>query len=106
MIIINYIYDEILFNTMKAIKINYELRNQLKELYGQNISYDGLINRLIHDVADEMPILESNSSAVNINIYEDTMDKIKSYGLTNGESYENILIRMMIIAKDLYSNDE
>ena len=34
------------------------------------------------------------------------MAKLKAYGLTVGESYENILIRMMLISQTLNSSNE
>ena len=101
---IKYIYDKILFNTMKAIKINYDLRNELKDYPDEKMNYDAIINRLIHEVADYMPLSINDGNGVNINLHEDTMDKLKSYALTNGESYENILIRMLLISKSLNSN--
>ena len=91
---------------MKGVKINNDLKYELKQLYGADINYDGIVNRLIHDVSDYMPLVKSDSNPVNINLHEDTMDKLKSYAFTNGESYENILIRMLLIAKDLNNIDE
>lgn len=86
---------------MKAIKINYDLKQELNNYVDEKMNYDGIIVRLIHDVSDYMPILESDSHGVNINIHEDTAEKLKAYALTTGESYENILIRMLLVAKDL-----
>ena len=91
---------------MKAIKINYELKQMLKDYSDKGITYDGSINRLIHEVSDYMPIVSKDTEAVNININEDTMAKLKAYGLTVGESYENILIRMMLISQTLNSSNE
>ena len=91
---------------MKAVKINYDLRNELKHYTDEKMNYDAVVNRLIHDVSDVMPLIKSDSGAVNINLHEDTMDKLKAYGLTNGESYENILIRMLLVSKTLNNSDE
>ena len=34
------------------------------------------------------------------------MDKLKAFKLTTGESYENILIRMLIASQSLYSDED
>lgn len=91
---------------MKAVKINYDLRDMLKAYPDTNMNYDAIINRLIHEVSDYMPLVEHNEGSININLHEDTMDKLKSYGLTKGESYENILIRMMLVSQSLNKNTE
>lgn len=91
---------------MKPIKITKNLRQALKDYSDVNTNYDGIINRLIYDVSDEMPIIEDDYSSLNISIHEDTMDKLKAFRLSRGESYENILIRMLLLAKDLNNNKE
>ena len=91
---------------MKAIKINHDVRKMLKEYDKVGTTYDGVITRLIHDVSDYMPLIECNDIPVNINVHEDTMDKIKAYRLSTGESYENILIRMLLIAQTLNNSDD
>ena len=91
---------------MKPIKITRTVRDTLKDQYDINTNYDGLVNRLIHEVADEMPIIDEDKSVVNISLHEDTMDKLKSYRLSRGESYENIIIRMLLIAESLNSSSE
>ena len=88
---------------MKAVKINRELRDELKMYPDCNMNYDAIINRLIHDVADVMPVVDSFDKPVNINLHEDTMEKLKAYRLSQGESYENILSRMLIASKELNS---
>ena len=90
---------------MKAIKLNKELQNELKNYVSEPMNYDGIVNRLIHETSDYMPIVTYEDSPVTIGLHEDTCDKLKSYRLTNGESYENILIRMLLISKTLNSND-
>lgn len=91
---------------MKAVKITHSLRDMLKEYPDVNMNYDAIINRLIHDVADNMPIIEEDNTSLNINLHEDTMDKLKSYRLSKGESYENILIRMLLTSKTLNSENK
>lgn len=91
---------------MKAVRINTKLRDMLKDYSDINLPYDAIINRLIHEVSDYMPLVESDDRNININLHEDTTDKLKAYALTKGESYENILIRMLIISQSLNSNSE
>ena len=91
---------------MKAVKINHELRDMLKAYPNTNMNYDAIVNRLIHEVSDYMPLVEYTDSSININLHEDTMEKLKSYGLTKGESYENILIRMLLISQSLNNNNK
>ena len=90
---------------MKAVRINYDLKYELQNYTDTKMNYDAIVNRLIHDVSDVMPVIESDSEKVNINLHKDTMDKLKAYALTTGESYENILIRMFLVAKDLNKMD-
>ena len=67
-------------------------------------TYDENINKLIDAVADYMPLVDlSDESSLIINLKEDTVDKINSYRLTNGESFDNILVRMLIMAQALNS---
>lgn len=87
---------------MKAIRITSDTRDRLKEYSDINMNYDGIVTRLINDVEDYMPLpYADNLKYFNINLHEDTIEKLKAFGLTNGESYENILIRMLLLAEDL-----
>lgn len=91
---------------MKSIKITHQLRDILREYPDEKMNYDAIINRLIHEVSDYMPIVGEDTTSVNISVHEDTMDKLKAYKLSNGESYENILIRMLLVSQSLNSIDE
>lgn len=84
---------------MKSIgllKNNCEL---LKQYSNEPLSYDGIINRLIHDVADKMPITNLEGHKNSIRVHDDTVEKLKAYQLTRSESYENIILRMLITAQ-------
>ena len=91
---------------MKAVRISHNTRDELRDYPDEKMNYDAIVNRLIHEVSDYMPLNIHNSSGVNIYLHEDTMDKLKSYALTNGESYENIIIRMLIMSKSLNSSND
>ena len=81
---------------MKSIKLSHDTKNAIK---GEG-TYDESVNELINMVGDYMPLVDySDSSRVVVNLKEDTVDKIKSYRLSYGESVENIIIRMLIMAQ-------
>lgn len=64
-------------------------------------TYDERINKLIDEVQDIMPVMEiDDTPKTSIRVHEDTINKLKSYALTTSESYENIILRMLI-AKNL-----
>lgn len=90
---------------MRTIKIYKHNKNQLRD-YSDG-TFDELVNNLIEDVKYDMPLTDIDGSTVStINLNEDTLDKLDSFKLTVGESYENVIIRMMICAKDLNTGDE
>ena len=91
---------------MKPVKINHKVRDSLKEYSSVDTTYDGIINRLIHEVADNMPVVDEDLTVVNIHLHEDTMGKLKAFRLSRGESYENILVRMLLLAETLNNSDE
>lgn len=89
---------------MKSIQIHKYNKNVLKD-YSDG-SFDELVNKLIDDVKYDMPLTDvDDSTPSSIMLNDDTLDKLDSFKLTVGESYENILIRMMICAKDLNTGD-
>ena len=54
-----------------------------------------------------MPLIDyTDSSRVVVNLKEDTVDRLNSFRLSNGESAENIIIRMLIISQVLNSNSD
>ena len=87
---------------MKSVRISHSSKMAVK-LFDDG-TYDENINKLIDAVADYMPLVDlSDESSLIINLKEDTVDKINSYRLTNGESFDNILVRMLIMAQALNS---
>ena len=93
---------------MKSIGINSYNRDLIKQYsHDDSISYDGLVNRLIQDVGNEMPSVKVDEGKYTaIKLHEDTLEKLRSYALTRGESYENILVRMLLLSKCLNNIDE
>ena len=85
---------------MKSVKIHRQNKNRLKE-YG-NGTFDEIVSKLIEDTEDNMPVVDINESAYSsINLKEETIDKLRAYAVTDGESIENILIRMLITSHNL-----
>lgn len=80
---------------MTTIKIHKNNKNWLNT-YGQG-TYDERITQLIDEVEDNLPIIDIDYSVISaIRIKQETKDRLESYKLTDGESYENIIIRMLI----------
>ena len=91
---------------MKSIGINSYNRDLLKRP-DMNVSYDGLVNRLIMEVGDYMPHVKVDEGKYTaIKLHDDTLDRLKSYALTRGESYENIIVRMLLLSETLNNSNE
>lgn len=90
---------------MKSVRVSHSMKNAIKEY--ANESYDKNINQLIDYVEDYMPLVDlSDDSSVIINLEESTVDRINSFKLSNGESVDNILIRMMVMAQILNNSND
>ena len=89
---------------MKSIRISHSMKQTFKDMNG---TYDNIINELIDTVEDYMPLVDlTDESSVIINLEDDTVDRINSFKLSNGESIENILIRMLILSQVLNNDVE
>ena len=85
---------------MKSVKIHRQNKNRLKD-YSKG-TFDEIVSKLIEDTEDNMPVVDINESAYSsINLKEETIDKLRAYAVTDGESIENILIRMLITSHNL-----
>jgi len=90
---------------MTIINISKNTKQLLKEYSNDNL--DKNLNKLITNVEDNLPIIGVDTSPMStMRINDTTIEKLQSYKLTNGESYENIIIRMMIISQHLNNSDE
>ena len=87
---------------MSTIQINRHENELLKE-YGEG-SIDEIINQLIDDVEDMMPVM-AISPKTTVRVSKSTMDRLKAYALTDGESYRNIIARMLVLSKTI-NNEE
>ena len=84
---------------MKTIKMTASNKNKLADMKEGKESFDKLVNRLIDDVSDDLPVVTLDDRVTNINVDESTLEKLDSFALTKGEPYENILLRMMLLHK-------
>ena len=90
---------------MTTIQLTKHNKNKLKN-YGSG-SIDKIINQLIDDVENHMNIInEYDSPSTTIRVSETTVDRLNSYKLTTGESYENIILRMLLLSKTLNITSE
>ena len=89
---------------MKTIQLTKNTK-EIITYYGE--PFDVAVNNLIDKVEDYMPFLDysKDNSISTANVEEITRDRIKSFALSDGESYENILIRMLIISQALNSKE-
>ena len=85
---------------MKSARVSHSTKERLKQFDGE--TYDESINNLIDEVDEFMPLIDYTKSTTPLSLNEDTMMRLKEYRLSYGESYDNIIIRLMI-AKLLYS---
>ena len=87
---------------MKRVKLHKNNKNLIGELGGE--TYDKKVNNLIDWVEDFMPFVEVDYAPISsIGLDESTVRRLESFKLTDGESYENILVRMILLAKALNS---
>ena len=90
---------------MATIYIQKHNKTKLKE-YGDE-SYDKLINKLIEEVGEHMPVLEQMKTPKStIRVNQETIDKLTQLKLYSEESYESVILRLMVLSKSLNSSDK
>lgn len=90
---------------MKSVRVSHSCKEAIK-FFGDG-SYDENVNQLIDLVADYMPLVDlSDESSMIINLGDDTVDRVNSFKLSHGESFENVIIRMLVMAQGLYSSEK
>ena len=90
---------------MRTVKIHKNNKNILKS-YGDG-SFDELVVKLLNDVEDDLPIVDVDYSTVtSMRLNESTVDRLESYRLTDGESYENIIVRMLLLSKTINTDEQ
>lgn len=85
----------------RTIKINKDTREMLRELQSDNESVDMTIRRLFDDVNDVMQDITWVTGKTNIDISDDVAIMIKSYKITEHESFDSILRRALSVYLDL-----
>lgn len=100
-IVVNYIYYYSQSIIMKYVKIRKNNKRTLDELSEGN-QYNDKVNNLMNEVEDYLPLNEVDYSPItSIQLTDDTVERLESFKLTDGESYENIIVRLLL-TKDLY----
>lgn len=90
---------------MTTIYIQKHNKNLIKE-YG-NGTYDEIINQLIKDVGEYMPIIKHNKTPKStIRLKQDTINILNELKLYPDESYESVILRLLILSKNINTMNE
>ena len=78
---------------MTTVKINKEVKDKIP-FEG---TYDERVNKLIDLVEEDMVLPDHDVYArkTSINLSNSTLDRLRGLSLTESESYENIILRLM-----------
>ena len=88
---------------MTTIKIMKHNKNMIKS---STESYDEVVNQLINDFSDDMPVVNLIETPVStIRLKEDTVKLLDSLRITPYESYESVIVRLLL-AKSLNSKSD
>ena len=86
-----------------TIKIHRENKRKLKG--DDERTFDEIVNSLIDEVEEQMPNYEvDNTISTSIKLDKSTIERLSQFKLTYTESYENVIVRLMI-AKSLNTDD-
>ena len=84
---------------MTTIKITREVRLLLEDYKVDGESMEVAVNRLLDEVMDELGTdMVFGGGSTNINVSRDTMRRIKSFSVRDGESYGRILHRALLLS--------
>ena len=87
---------------MVTITITRDVRELLREYALDGESVEATVNRLLDDTMDYLDSdMVFGNGSVNINLSRNTMKRIKSYKIRDGEPYGRILHRALIVADEL-----
>lgn len=90
---------------MKSIKLSKRNKELLKTHFEG--SFDDMINQLLDLVEEDLPVVDlTNDKYTSIKISSGTEDRLLAYRLTPKESYQNIIVRCLYLAKYLNSIDD
>ena len=89
---------------MTTIQIQKHNKELLKE-YGDG-SFDNRINQLMQDIKEYVPSDVMDTPVTSMRVSEDTIELLKSFRITPKESYENVIVRLLLLAKTLNINDD
>lgn len=88
--------------TIQMQKHNKELVKQ----YSKG-SFDNIINQLISDMEEyvQVPLVKESVSST-VRLKEDTLNRLEDLKIVPSESYECVILRLLLLSKDLNTNDE
>ena len=90
---------------MTVIKFTKRNKQMLKD-YSDG-SFDKIVTQLLDEVEEHLPVVDVDYSVMStIEIKDDTLERVEAYRLTEGESYENIILRMLMTAKTLNTTSD
>lgn len=96
------------YNSMKnskVIKISEKNWERLK--HSNKGSIDKSLNILMDIVEKDMPIVEySNDNLKSINVYNDTVERLDSFRISDTESRNNIITRLLLVFDELDTQEE
>ena len=95
-----YIVDVLIYNTMKTLGITKELRADIRDASADGESVDDCINRLLDEYESEMKENISLISRTNINISDDTYNRLVDSKVYDDEKLTRVLKRLIKLCKE------
>lgn len=85
---------------MTTIQMQKHNKDLLREYHEG--SFDNILNKLIDDVEENMCLFElMETPQSTIRLKEDTVNRLNQFKLTYSESYENVILRLLLQSKTL-----
>ena len=80
---------------MTTINIRKNIKKELSDY--TDGSFDKIINQLLDDIEDNMPVVDvSDSPVTTMRIKDDTLHRLDDFKITPYESYESIIVRLLL----------
>lgn len=83
----------------KVVKLNKNNRDRLKSIREDSI--DRNLNYLMDKVEGEMPFVRYTDMMTSVNLHDNTVERLDSFRISNGEARDNIITRMIIAYDNL-----
>lgn len=88
----------------QIVKTNLNNYQKLKNI--AEASLDSNMNTLMEAVEQDMPFVEYNREMKSVNLYPATCDKLDSFRITETESRDNIITRLLIAYENISDNHD